>query len=116
MSDTMQTGSVGSTPVMGFEVATAMTRATLHAMSEWNREMGRFLSHRLEMDAKLQDDLSRCTQPFEAIGVCSEFMQAAVSDYAREAQKLQELSASAAADNIATVGANLKSNGSASIG
>ena len=111
MSDTMQTGSVGSTPNMGFELAAAMTRATLHAMSEWNREMGRFLSHRLEMDAKLQEDLSRCAQPLEAVGVCSEFMQTAVGDYAREAQKLQEISTGSAAENIAAMGAGLKSNG-----
>ena len=116
MSDTIRTGSVGSTTNMGFELATAMTRATLHAMSEWTREMGRFLSHRLEMDAKLQEDLSRCKQPFEAIGVYSEFMQTAVNDYAREAQKLQELSAGAAAESIAAAKANLKPNGPTSNG
>lgn len=90
-------------PNVGFEIVAAMTRSNLHAMSEWNREMAKFVGHRLEEDARLQDELSRCCQPFEAFEVFARFMHTALLDYASETRKLQAMSVDTTADSMAAI-------------
>ncbi|XWN31584.1 MAG: phasin family protein [Devosia sp.] len=107
MKHTTDQATVPLSPFMGFEVTTAVTRAMFHAMSEWNKEMARFLGHRLEMDAKLQADLAACNSPFEAFEHLTNFMQTAYADYAREAKTVQEISATTAEENLATMDAEL---------
>jgi len=96
-------------PFMGYEVATTMTCAMFHAMSEWNREVAKFVGHRLEMDARLQAELATCTNAFDAFDTVSKFMQTASADYAREARNVQELSVAAAEETLETMGAGLTS-------
>lgn len=107
----MQTRSAGdfelANPLVGWEIATAMTRTMFHAMSEWNREMAKFVGHRLEMDAQLQDELARCDNPFNAVDALSKFLQTAFADYAQEARKIQELVANMAEENYVALEAEL---------
>lgn len=101
---TMATSAVAAgLPMFGFEMATAVSRATMHAMSEWNREMSRFIGHRLEQDAELQDRLARCDNPGQLFECCSSFMQQAFEEYADEFRRLQQLSAEAASENMSAL-------------
>ncbi|MEM8853130.1 MAG: phasin family protein [Pseudomonadota bacterium] len=95
------------TPLMGYEVATVMSRAMFHAMSEWNKEMAKFIGHRLEMDAKLQAELAACDSPFEAFDHLTRFMQTAYLDYAKEAKTVRDIAATTAEDNLAVMESEL---------
>lgn len=111
MTDPFATGAPGRmSPLIGVELTAAMSRATLQAMSTWSREMARFIGHRLETDAELQERLSRCTEPGEAIEAWSNFMQTAMNEYADEARRLQDLSAESATEAMATMEAEANPN------
>lgn len=82
-------------PNMAGKFFMAANRAWLRGLSEYNQEMGKFLTHRLKVDAALQSKLADCAKPMDAFKVYSDFTQSAFKDYADEQQKLQKVTAEA---------------------
>lgn len=101
------TGRVGL-PMFGSEVMISMTKASLEAMSDWNKEIHRFMSHRLEQDMSLQEAFSRCRSPGEYFQAYATFMTKAMHDYVEEVQLLQEMALEAASSSQQAATAGLK--------
>lgn len=104
-----------ATPMAAFEIASATTRAMLHSMSVWNAEMAKFIGHRLEMDAKLQDELSRATEPAHVLDAMSKFYHAAFADYREEGEKLGKIAVDATEESLVSMEVELNPNKAPSI-
>lgn len=111
MTNTPEDQTQMPTPMPGFELPTAMTRAMLETVGVWNREVGRFIGHRLEVDGEFQTRLAHCTDPAEALDLVSRFFQTAFHEYAEEAQKLSKISAEGAAKGMAAVDSEFADKG-----
>lgn len=96
-----------ASPWAMFEVAAATNRAMFHAMSVWNAEMAKFVGHRLEMDAKLQEDLARTMNPFDAFEAMTKFYETAYADYRKEGERLSDIAATTAEENLVSLEAEL---------
>ncbi len=93
-----------SMPMAGAAFAMAASRAWLKSFSDYNKELSRFLAHRLEQDADLQTKLASCQKPAEMVEIYSEFTQNAFKEYADETQRLQAVAAEAMSSGMKTAG------------
>lgn len=107
MQQQRQGSQIAAGPAIGLDVTTALTRSSLEAASDFNRELGKFVSDRLAKDADLQAELARCTCPFATFDCMARFWQIALGDYTTAAKAMQALAATAAQRSIGTVEAAL---------
>lgn len=87
-------------PDLAIELSGELTRILINSMSVMNQEMARFIAHRLQMEAKLQRDLTRARTMFDAYDAMARFWQGAFADYSKEARTLQGIAETAAQENL----------------
>lgn len=87
-------------PHIAIRLNLELARTLFHSMSIWNREMERFTVHRLEMDAKLHQDLAQARTMFVAYDAMIRFTQTTVADYSKEAKTLRDIAETTAQENL----------------
>ena len=76
--------------------------AWVRACLEYQREVARFASARIEGDIEHLKSVAQCRNPADLVKLQGEWATATLSDYAKEARQLMQIASSAMQDGIAT--------------
>jgi|GEM_PF-1706560 len=81
-------------------VALQMNQLVLKGMTDFHKEVHRFIDHRLRAEIGLQNALQKCKTPTEALQTCTSFVEDAMSEYMEEIGALGEVSVKSAGDAL----------------
>jgi len=87
-----------------FALAGSMGEAFTKACAEWQQEVARFTSRRLEGDMELMRSLSECRSVTEALRLQQSWAKDALQAYASETNQLMEIANRIAQQSVESLG------------
>lgn len=76
--------------MVGPDMAARISQATMQGLTEQQQQMSRFMAHRLEEVARLQQRLAASNSPTALFDAYSDFTLTAMRDYGEQAGKMQK--------------------------
>jgi len=81
-------------------LALQVNQLMLKGVTDFHKEIHRFIDHRLRAEIGLQNALQECKTPTEALQTCTSFLEDAMSEYMEEIGALGEVGVKSAGDAL----------------